>query len=96
MVNYIVKDLDALLDRLNKTEKIDAKRTNESHGHFDWIYDLDVNQLAQQRNRPVIQPLYFYCEMGNREKAIPPNCLDPCNSLPRRPDSLPETGNRNC
>ena len=35
MVNYIVKDLDALLDRLNKTEKIDAKRTNESHGHFD-------------------------------------------------------------
>jgi catechol 2,3-dioxygenase-like lactoylglutathione lyase family enzyme len=46
MVNYIVDDLDALLDRL-KVEgvKIDAKRLNESYGRFAWIYDSDGNKI---------------------------------------------------
>ncbi|MBV9340284.1 MAG: VOC family protein [Acidobacteria bacterium] len=46
MVNYIVDDLDALLDRLKQEGvKIDAKRTNESYGRFAWIYDLDGNKI---------------------------------------------------
>jgi len=37
MVNYIVDDLDALLDRLKQEGvKIDAKRMNESYGRFAW------------------------------------------------------------
>jgi catechol 2,3-dioxygenase-like lactoylglutathione lyase family enzyme len=46
MVNYIVDDLDALLDRLKEEGvKIDAKRMNESYGHFAWIYDQDGNKI---------------------------------------------------
>jgi catechol 2,3-dioxygenase-like lactoylglutathione lyase family enzyme len=46
MVNYIVDDLDALLDRLRQDGvKIDAKRMNESYGRFAWIYDLDGNKI---------------------------------------------------
>ncbi len=46
MVNYIVDDLDALLDRLKQEGvKIDAKRINESYGRFAWIYDLDGNKI---------------------------------------------------
>jgi catechol 2,3-dioxygenase-like lactoylglutathione lyase family enzyme len=46
MVNYIVDDLDALLDRLkHEGVKIDAKRMNESYGRFAWIYDLDGNKI---------------------------------------------------
>ena len=46
MVNYIVDDLDALLDRLEQEGvKIDAKRMNESYGRFAWIYDLDGNKI---------------------------------------------------
>ncbi len=46
MVNYIVDDLDALLDRLKQEGvKIDAKRLNESYGRFAWIYDLDGNKI---------------------------------------------------
>src|SRR5579864_5957592 len=46
MVNYIVDDLDALLDRLKREGvKIDAKRMNESYGRFAWIYDLDGNKI---------------------------------------------------
>ena len=46
MVNYIVDDLDALLDRLKQEGvKIDAKRMNESYGRFAWIYDLDGNKI---------------------------------------------------
>ena len=46
MVNYIVDDLDALLDRLQQEGvKIDAKRMNESYGRFAWIYDLDGNKI---------------------------------------------------
>lgn len=46
MVNYIVDDLDALLDRLKEEGvKIDDKRMNESYGKFAWIYDLDGNKI---------------------------------------------------
>ncbi len=46
MVNYIVDDLDALLDRLEKEGvKIDPKRQNESYGKFAWIYDSDGNKI---------------------------------------------------
>ena len=46
MVNYIVDDLDALLDRLKEEGvKIDPKRMNESYGSFAWIYDLDGNKI---------------------------------------------------
>lgn len=40
MVNYIVDDLDALLERLRKEGvKIDPQRMNESYGRFAWIFD---------------------------------------------------------
>ena len=46
MINYIVDDLDALLNRLQQEGvKIDAKRMNESYGHFAWIYDSDGNKI---------------------------------------------------
>ena len=46
MINYIVDDLDALLDRLKQEGvKIDAKRMNESYGRFAWIYDGDGNKI---------------------------------------------------
>ena len=46
MVNYIVDDLDALLDRLKQEGvKIDPKRMNESYGRFAWVYDLDGNKI---------------------------------------------------
>src|SRR5947209_4158777 len=46
MINYIVDDIDALLDRLKEEGvKIDAKRMDESYGRFAWIYDLDGNKI---------------------------------------------------
>jgi len=46
MVNYIVDDMDALLDRLKgEGVKIDAKRMDESYGRFAWIYDVDGNKI---------------------------------------------------
>ena len=55
MVNYIVDDLDALLDRLKEEGvKIDAKRMNESYGRFAWIYDLDGNKIELWQ--PVAKP----------------------------------------
>jgi len=46
MVNYIVDDLDALLERLQREGvKIDPKRQNESYGKFAWIYDPDGNKI---------------------------------------------------
>ena len=46
MINYIVDDLDALLDRLQQEGvKIDPKRMNESYGRFAWIYDQDGNKI---------------------------------------------------
>ena len=46
MINYIVDDLDALLERLaQEGVKIDPKRINESYGRFAWIYDPDGNKI---------------------------------------------------
>lgn len=46
MVNYIVDDLDALLDRLKAAGvNIDPKRQDESYGRFAWIYDPDGNKV---------------------------------------------------
>ncbi len=46
MINYIVDDLDALLDRLKQEGvKTDPKRMDESYGRFAWIYDLDGNKI---------------------------------------------------
>jgi catechol 2,3-dioxygenase-like lactoylglutathione lyase family enzyme len=46
MVNYIVDDMDALLDRLKEEGvKIDPKRMDESYGRFAWIYDSDGNKI---------------------------------------------------
>jgi len=46
MVNYIVDDMDALLDRLEKAGvQIDPKRQDESYGRFAWIYDPDGNKI---------------------------------------------------
>ena len=46
MIDYIVDDMDALLDRLKQEGvKIDPKRMNESFGSFAWIYDSDGNKI---------------------------------------------------
>ena len=46
MINYIVDDMDTLLDRLKQEGvKIDAKRMDESYGRFAWIYDSDGNKI---------------------------------------------------
>jgi predicted enzyme related to lactoylglutathione lyase len=46
MINYIVDDMDALLDRLKKEGvKIDPKRMDESYGRFAWIYYSDGNKI---------------------------------------------------
>jgi catechol 2,3-dioxygenase-like lactoylglutathione lyase family enzyme len=46
MVNYIVDDLDALLERLQKEGvKIDPKRQDADYGKFAWIYDPDGNKI---------------------------------------------------
>ena len=53
MVNYIVDDLDALLDRLKREGvKVDAKRMEESYGRFAWIYDLDGNKIELWQPAP--------------------------------------------
>jgi catechol 2,3-dioxygenase-like lactoylglutathione lyase family enzyme len=46
MVNYIVDDIDALLERLDREGvRIDPKRQDESYGRFAWVYDADGNKL---------------------------------------------------
>lgn len=46
MINYIVEDLDALLDRLKADGvKIDPKRDDTDYGRFAWIYDADGNKI---------------------------------------------------
>jgi catechol 2,3-dioxygenase-like lactoylglutathione lyase family enzyme len=46
MLNYIVDDMDALLDRLKQEGvKIDPKRMDAAYGHFAWIYDPDGNKI---------------------------------------------------
>ena len=55
MVDYIVDDMDALLDRLKQEGvKIDPKRMDESFGHFAWIYDADGNKIELWQ--PVAKP----------------------------------------
>jgi catechol 2,3-dioxygenase-like lactoylglutathione lyase family enzyme len=46
MINYIVDDMDALLDRLGKEGvRIDPKRADQSNARFAWIYDADGNKV---------------------------------------------------
>ena len=46
MLNYIVDDLDAVIERLGKEGvRIDPKRQDESYGRFAWIYDPDGNKI---------------------------------------------------
>lgn len=53
MINYIVDDMDALLDRLKQEGvRIDAKRLNESYGRFAWIYDGDGNKIELWQSVP--------------------------------------------
>src|ERR1041385_4752617 len=53
MINYIVDDLDALLDRLKEEGvRIDPKRMEESYGRFAWIYDLDGNKIELWQPAP--------------------------------------------
>ena len=60
MVNYIVDDLDALLDRLeNDGVHIDPNRQDESYGRFAWIYDPDGNKIE------LWQPLDQSAETGD-------------------------------
>ena len=55
MVDYIVDDMDALLDRLKQEGvKIDPKRMDESFGRFAWIYDADGNKIELWQ--PVAKP----------------------------------------
>lgn len=46
MINYIVENLDALLEDLAaKGVTIDPKRGDESYGRFAWVYDADGNKI---------------------------------------------------
>ena len=57
MINYIVEDIDALLERLQKEGvKVDPKRMDESYGRFAWIYDLDGNKIELWDPVPKAKP----------------------------------------
>ncbi|MBN9657825.1 MAG: VOC family protein [Acidobacteria bacterium] len=46
MINYIVDDMDALLERLKQEGvRIDENQMNEPYGRFAWIYDSDGNKI---------------------------------------------------
>jgi predicted enzyme related to lactoylglutathione lyase len=46
MVNYIVDDLDALLDKMRAGGvEIDPKREDFDYGRFAWVYDPDGNKI---------------------------------------------------
>jgi predicted enzyme related to lactoylglutathione lyase len=46
MINYIVENLDALLDKLAADGvNIDPKRQSFEYGRFAWIYDRDGNKI---------------------------------------------------
>jgi len=46
MINYIVDDLDALLEKLrNSGVQIDPKRDDFDYGRFAWVYDPDGNKI---------------------------------------------------
>ncbi len=62
MINYIVDDMDALLDRLKQEGvKIDPKRMDESYGRFAWIYDLDGNKIELWQPLPAKPQSTFHC-----------------------------------
>ena len=46
MINYVVDDLDALLEKLqSRGVKIDPKRESHDYGRFAWIFDPDGNKI---------------------------------------------------
>ncbi len=46
MINYIVDDLDALLEKLRQAGvQIDPKRDDFDYGRFAWVYDPDGNKI---------------------------------------------------
>jgi predicted enzyme related to lactoylglutathione lyase len=46
MVNYRVKDLDALLDALRQEGvAVDPKREDSEYGRFAWIFDPEGNKI---------------------------------------------------
>jgi catechol 2,3-dioxygenase-like lactoylglutathione lyase family enzyme len=46
MINYIVDDLDVLLEKLQASGvPIDPNRETHSYGKFAWIYDPDGNKV---------------------------------------------------
>ncbi len=46
MINYIVDDLDAFLEKLeSQSVTIDPKREDAPYGRFAWIYDMDGNKV---------------------------------------------------
>jgi predicted enzyme related to lactoylglutathione lyase len=46
MINYIVDDLDAFLEKLRVAGvEIDPKRQDEDYGRFAWTYDPDGNKI---------------------------------------------------
>jgi catechol 2,3-dioxygenase-like lactoylglutathione lyase family enzyme len=46
MINYIVDDLDALLEKLSQNGvRIDPKREDHDYGRFAWVYDADGNKI---------------------------------------------------
>jgi catechol 2,3-dioxygenase-like lactoylglutathione lyase family enzyme len=46
MINYIVDDMDAFLDKLSaEGVKIDPDRQDVDFGRFAWIYDPDGNKI---------------------------------------------------
>jgi predicted enzyme related to lactoylglutathione lyase len=46
MINYIVDDLDALLEKMRSSGvQIDPKREDAGFGRFAWVYDPDGNKI---------------------------------------------------
>ena len=46
MINYIVEDLDALLDALSKEGvRVDSQRDDSEFGRFAWIWDPEGNRI---------------------------------------------------
>lgn len=46
MINYIVDDLDALLEKMRASGvEIDPKREDSDYGRFAWIFDPDGNKI---------------------------------------------------
>lgn len=54
MINYIVDDMDAFLQRMkDEGVQMDRKRQDESYGRFAWIYDPDGNKIELWQPLPV-------------------------------------------